>query len=101
MGDLEALNGVFVGALELVLMVVLGGAFVFAADLCRQITIDCRIDFLRVASYGAGTESVGTIRLVQPPYFYADLYWVAKIRCFFLNTEKSSIKKGKIGRAHV
>lgn len=52
---------------ELVLMVVLGGAFVFAADLCRQITIDCRIDFLRVASYGAGTESAGTIRLVQPP----------------------------------
>lgn len=27
---------------------------------------------------------------------HADPYWVAKIRCFFLNTEKSSIKKGAV-----
>lgn len=52
---------------DLVLMVVLGGAFVFAADLCRKITLQCSLDFVRVASYGAGLESAGAIRLVQPP----------------------------------
>ena len=52
---------------DLVLMAVLGGAFVFAADLCRSITIDCCIDFVWVASYGAGTASTGSIRLVQAP----------------------------------
>ncbi|MDO5674040.1 MAG: hypoxanthine phosphoribosyltransferase [bacterium] len=52
---------------DLVLMTVLGGAFIFAADLCRSIGIDCSIDFVRVASYGAGTDSAGTIRLVQAP----------------------------------
>lgn len=52
---------------DLVLVCVLGGAFVFTADLCRSLSIDCGIDFIRVASYGAATESAGTIRLVQEP----------------------------------
>ena len=52
---------------EPTLLVVLGGAFVFAADLCRAVALDCRIDFVRLASYGASTESSGEIRLVQPP----------------------------------
>ena len=52
---------------ELTLLVVLGGAFIFAADLCRRIRLDCRIDFVRLASYGASAESAGEIRLVQPP----------------------------------
>ena len=52
---------------DLVLMTVLGGAFIFAADLARSIAMDCSIDFVRVASYGAGTDSAGRIRLVQAP----------------------------------
>ena len=52
---------------KLVLMTVLGGAFIFVADLCRSIAIDCTIDFVRVASYGAATSSAGNIRLVQAP----------------------------------
>ncbi len=52
---------------DLVLTCVLGGAFIFAADLCRCLSIACTIDFIRVASYGAATESAGTIHLVQKP----------------------------------
>ncbi|NLZ16695.1 MAG: hypoxanthine phosphoribosyltransferase [Desulfobulbaceae bacterium] len=52
---------------DLVLVAVLSGAFVFAADLCRSLSIDCTIDFVRVSSYGSNTSSSGAIRLVQAP----------------------------------
>lgn len=52
---------------DLVLLVVLSGGFLFAADLCRAIPLDLGIDFIRVASYGAQTESSGKIALRQPP----------------------------------
>jgi hypoxanthine phosphoribosyltransferase len=41
---------------------VLSGAFMFAADLVRQVGIKCEIDFVRADSYGAGTESSGTVK---------------------------------------
>jgi hypoxanthine phosphoribosyltransferase len=52
---------------QLVLLGVLNGAFIFAADLCRAIDLDLEIDFIRVASYGAGTKSSGTIQLLKEP----------------------------------
>ena len=52
---------------QLVLLGVLNGAFVFCADLCREIDLDVEIDFIRVASYGAATESSGTISLLREP----------------------------------
>lgn len=52
---------------RLVLLGVLNGAFVFAADLCRAIALDLEIDFIRVTSYGASTNSSGTIRLLKEP----------------------------------
>jgi hypoxanthine phosphoribosyltransferase len=52
---------------QLVLLGVLNGAFIFAADLCRAIDLDLEIDFIRVASYGTATESSGTIRLLKEP----------------------------------
>lgn len=51
----------------LVLLGVLNGAFIFAADLCRAIDLDLEIDFIRVASYGTSTVSSGTIRLLKEP----------------------------------
>jgi len=48
---------------EVVLIGVLKGAFIFLADLVRQLTIPVKLDFIRVASYGAGTESSGKIRI--------------------------------------
>ncbi len=51
---------------KVVLLGVLNGAFIFLADLCRSITLDVEIDFIRVASYGDNTYSSGTIRLTKP-----------------------------------
>ncbi len=50
---------------SLVLIGVLKGAFVFLADLTRNITIPHEIDFLRAASYGSGTTSSETIKLTK------------------------------------
>lgn len=50
---------------ELVLIGVLKGAFIFLADLVRQLTIPVSVDFIRVASYGSGTSSSGNIRLTK------------------------------------
>ena len=45
------------------LLAVLNGSFVFAADLIRNITIPCEISFVKLASY-QGTTSTGTIKEV-------------------------------------
>ena len=50
---------------DLVLIGVLNGAFIFLADLVRQLSIPAAIDFVRVASYGTGTQSSGKIRLTK------------------------------------
>ena len=41
----------------------LNGAFIFAADLIREITIPCEISFVKLASY-QGTTSTGIIKEV-------------------------------------
>jgi len=47
-----------------VLVGVLQGAVPFVADLMRGLPIDLTVDFLRASSYGSGTSSSGTVRLV-------------------------------------
>lgn len=50
---------------SLVLVVVLKGSFIFAADLCRSIDIpNLRVDFLGVQSY-EGTETSGVVQITQ------------------------------------
>lgn len=47
---------------------VLKGSFVFAADLIRALSrahADWSMDFLTLSSYGTGTESSGTVRIVR------------------------------------
>jgi hypoxanthine phosphoribosyltransferase len=48
---------------ELSLVVVLKGAFVFVADLARQIGIPFTIGFISASSYGSGTRSSGAVAL--------------------------------------
>ncbi|TET23748.1 MAG: hypoxanthine phosphoribosyltransferase [Candidatus Stahlbacteria bacterium] len=43
---------------------ILKGAWMFLADLTRAITIPHQCDFIRVSSYGSGTESTGEVRLL-------------------------------------
>ena len=50
---------------ELVLVPVLKGSFVFAADLARAIDLPVRVDFLGVRSYGDGTETSGVVQITS------------------------------------
>lgn len=53
--DMEGKNPLFLG--------VLNGAFIFAADLIREMTIPCEISFVKLASY-QGVTSTGKVREV-------------------------------------
>src|SRR6058998_2347815 len=46
----------------LVLVVILKGATVFAADLLRSLSIPAELEFVRAASYGSGTASSGRVK---------------------------------------
>lgn len=46
---------------DLLVVGLLKGSVVFIADLMRQISIPCVIDFMDVSSYGAGTVSSGVV----------------------------------------
>lgn len=50
---------------EPVLIGVLTGAVFFFADLAREISLPLKLDFIRVASYGSGKTSSGTIKLTK------------------------------------
>jgi hypoxanthine phosphoribosyltransferase len=50
---------------SLVLLSVLKGSFMFAADLARAIALPVRIEFLGVRSYGVDTKSSGVVQITQ------------------------------------
>ena len=51
------------GTHDLVVVPILKGSFLFAADLIRHIDLDLSIEFLGLRSYGAGTESSGVVQI--------------------------------------
>ena len=50
---------------SLVLLCILKGSFVFAADLARAIAMPVRVEFLGVRSYGDDTKSSGVVQITQ------------------------------------
>jgi hypoxanthine phosphoribosyltransferase len=50
---------------EVVLVCILKGAFMFLSDLARHLRIPVQIDFVRLASYGAGIRSSGRIEITK------------------------------------
>ena len=50
---------------EVLVVGILKGANVFTCDLIRQLDLDVKIDFMSVSSYGSGTESSGTVRILK------------------------------------
>jgi hypoxanthine phosphoribosyltransferase len=50
---------------DLLLIGVLKGAVPFLADLMRELTIDCEVDFMAVSSYGSATDSSGVVRILK------------------------------------
>jgi hypoxanthine phosphoribosyltransferase len=50
---------------DLLLIGVLKGAVLFLADLMRELTVPCEIDFMAVSSYGSATDSSGVVRILK------------------------------------
>ena len=49
----------------ILLVSILKGAFVFMADICRAVSVPCKIDFMCAKSYYGGTESTGVVKIVM------------------------------------
>lgn len=50
---------------EPLLVGILKGAFIFLADLVRNLTIPVHLDFMAVSSYGSASESTGAVRILK------------------------------------
>jgi hypoxanthine phosphoribosyltransferase len=50
---------------DLLLIGVLKGAVFFMADLMRQISVPCEVDFMAISSYGGSTDSSGVVRILK------------------------------------
>ncbi|HEY9688254.1 MAG TPA: hypoxanthine phosphoribosyltransferase [Coleofasciculaceae cyanobacterium] len=61
----EEINAIYANIPRLMVIVVLKGSFMFAADLVRQIKVPCHIEFVRLASYGNSTVSSGDVQPVD------------------------------------
>jgi len=55
--DLETRRPLYIGVLK--------GACMFQCDLARATPLDVELDFLSVSSYGSGTTSSGTVRVIS------------------------------------
>lgn len=49
---------------NLLLLCILKGSVVFFSDLMRKITVPMQIDFMKVTSYGKGSQSTGNVRIL-------------------------------------
>lgn len=52
---------------EILVLIVLKGSFIFAADLIRHLHLRCKIEMIRASSYGDGMQSTGEVHLTIPP----------------------------------
>ena len=50
---------------ELVMICVLKGAYIFFADLVRNIHVPVSVDFMMVSSYGVRTKSSGSVKIIS------------------------------------
>lgn len=50
---------------KLLIVGVLKGSIYFFTDLSRYIELPCNIDFIQASSYGAGTTTSGTIKIIK------------------------------------
>ena len=49
----------------ILLVSILKGAFVFLADLAREVTVPCEIGFMCAKSYYSGTQSTGVVKITM------------------------------------
>lgn len=55
--DYEDAHPLVVGTLK--------GSFVFMSDLIRELSVPMEVDFVRLSSYGAGTETSGKVKMTK------------------------------------
>jgi hypoxanthine phosphoribosyltransferase len=63
-GVAEKLNRDYKGK-KVILVCVLKGAYVFCADLIRQLDFDVDVEFVRLSSYGRALRSSGTVTILK------------------------------------
>lgn len=61
----DEISGDYAEADEIFMIGVLRGAFIFLADLARQIDVPRRIDFMALASYEEGSDRADAVRLIM------------------------------------
>ncbi len=92
----------------LVILCVLGGAFMFCADLIRKLKLPLKVDFIKLSSYGHSTESLGKVKVeLMPKYAFegTKILIVEDIvdtgtTINFLHSFIKKNTKGKIGKIH-
>lgn len=85
---------------DLVLIGMLRGAFVFLADLIRQLTIPAKVDFMGAASYGSRTQTSGqvaTTKELQLPVSGRDLLLVEDIEDTGVTLQETQKKLKELG----
>lgn len=50
---------------NLLVVSILKGSVMIMADLLREIKLDCKIDFMAVSSYGSGTRTSGSVKIIK------------------------------------
>ncbi|MBM7557171.1 hypoxanthine phosphoribosyltransferase [Halanaerobacter jeridensis] len=50
---------------DIIMVCVLRGAFIFMADLAREVNLPVVLDFMDVTSYEGGTETTGDVRIIK------------------------------------
>ena len=63
----NSINNSYNDCKELVVLVVMKGAFLFASDLIRSINIPVVLDFIELSSYGSNRVSSGVVTLKNSP----------------------------------
>ncbi|MBN1249515.1 MAG: hypoxanthine phosphoribosyltransferase [Anaerolineae bacterium] len=58
------MNAVYTDADLPIMVCILKGAFMFLADLTRQLLFRHELDFMEISSYGKGTSSSGVVRIL-------------------------------------
>ena len=69
---------------------ILNGSFIFASDLIKQITLSCRVSFVKISSY-QGTQSTGQLKTLighEESFFHQDVIIVEDVIDSGLTLEK-------------
>jgi hypoxanthine phosphoribosyltransferase len=61
----EEISEYFNDTEQLIVVGLLRGSFVFIADLARELSLPCEVDFLETSSYGNNTESSREVRILK------------------------------------